>query len=274
MNNLKTGEVICKRRKELGFTQNQLAEALSISFQAVSKWENNTAYPDIEMLPRLAAVLHTTVDALLGYESVVTDYDKRYNREEYYWGLMPNRICYDVMKILPPIKSYRVLDIGCGEGKDAVFLAKCGYRVTAFDISEQGIEKAKRLAEHNKVDVNFFKADVFDYRPDTEYDIIFSSGVLHFVQKAGRKELCDSLKAHTADNGINAMNVFVKKPFIKRAPDKTRDEEKRHPWCSGELFGYYHDWLFHTCKEEVFDCHSGGTPHKHCMDTLIAQKNP
>lgn len=272
MNNLKTGEVICKRRKELGFTQNQLAEALSISFQAVSKWENNTAYPDIEMLPRLAAVLHTTVDALLGYESVVTDYDKRYNREEYYWGLMPNRICYDVMKILPPIKSYRVLDIGCGEGKDAVFLAKCGYMVTAFDISEQGIEKAKRLAEHNKVDVTFFKADVFDYRPDTEYDIIFSSGVLHFVQQAGRKELCDSLKAHTADNGINAMNVFVKKPFIKRAPDKTRDEEKRHPWCSGELFGYYHDWLFHTCKEEVFDCNSGGTPHKHCMDTLIAQK--
>ena len=150
MNNLKTGEVICKRRKELGFTQNQLAEALSISFEAVSKWENNTAYPDIEMLPRLAAVLHITVDALLGYESVVTDYDKRYNREEYYWGLMPNRICYDVMKIIPPIKSYRVPDIGCGEGKDAVFLDKCGYMVTAFDISEQGIEKAKRLAEYNK----------------------------------------------------------------------------------------------------------------------------
>ena len=140
----------CKRRKELGFTQNQLAEALSISFEAVSKWENNTAYPDIEMLPRLAAVLHITVDALLGYESVVTDYDKRYNREEYYWGLMPNRICYDVMKIIPPIKSYRVPDIGCGEGKDAVFLDKCGYMVTAFDISEQGIEKAKRLAEYNK----------------------------------------------------------------------------------------------------------------------------
>ena len=93
MDNLKTGEVICKRRKELGLTQNQLAGSLNISFQAVSKWENNSAYPDIEMLPKLAAVLHTTVDALLGYESAVTDYDKCYNTEEYYWGLMPNRIC-------------------------------------------------------------------------------------------------------------------------------------------------------------------------------------
>ncbi len=273
MDNLKTGEVICKRRKELGLTQNQLAGSLNISFQAVSKWENNSAYPDIEMLPKLAAVLHTTVDALLGYESAVTDYDKCYNTEEYYWGLMPNRICYDIMKILPPVRPYRVLDIGCGEGKDAVFFAKCGYAVTAFDIAEQGIEKAKRLAEYNKVDVNFFKADLFDYRLDAEYDIVFSSGVLHFIRQTERKELFDSLKAHTADSGINALNVFVKKPFIEPAPDQTKEEEKGQPWHSGELFGYYHDWLFHTCSEEIFDCNSGGIPHKHCMDTLIAQKN-
>lgn len=273
MDHLKTGEVICKRRKELGLTQNQLASSLNISFQAVSKWENNSAYPDIEMLPKLAAVLHTTVDALLGYESAVTGYDKCYNTEEYYWGLMPNRICYDIMKILPPVRPYRVLDIGCGEGKDAVFFAKCGYAVTAFDIAEQGIEKAKRLAEYNKVDVNFFKADLFDYRPDAEYDIVFSSGVLHFIWQTERKELFDSLKAHTADSGINALNVFVKKPFIEPAPDQTREEEKGQPWHSGELFGYYHDWLFHTCREEIFDCNSGEIPHKHCMDTLIAQKN-
>ncbi len=273
MDNLKTGEVICKRRKELGLTQNQLAGSLNISFQAVSKWENNSAYPDIEMLPKLAAVLHTTVDALLGYESAVTGYDKCYNTEEYYWGLMPNRICYDIMKILPPVRPYRVLDIGCGEGKDAVFFAKCGYAVTAFDIAEQGIEKAKRLAEYNKVDVNFFKADLFDYRPDAEYDIVFSSGVLHFIWQTERKELFDSLKAHTADSGINALNVFVKKPFIEPAPDQTREEEKGQPWHSGELFGYYHDWLFHTCREEIFDCNSGEIPHKHCMDTLIAQKS-
>lgn len=272
MDNMKTGEVISKRRKELGLTQNQLAKSLNISFQAISKWENGTTFPDIAMLPKLAAALNTTVDALLGYSGVIADYDNRYNIEGYYWGLTPNRICYDIMKILPPIKPYRVLDIGCGEGKDAVFFAKCGYAVTAFDISESGIEKAKRLAEHNKVDVRFFKADVFDYRPDTEFDIIFSSGVFHFIPPNERKDVCNSLKAHTSDNGINAMNVFVKKPFIGRAPDSTRDEDKRHPWYSGELFGYYHDWLFHICTEDVFDCNSGGTPHKHCMDTLIAQK--
>ena len=98
MNDLKTGEVISKRRKELGLTQNQLAQKLNLSFQAVSKWENGSAYPDITSLPKLAAALNTTVDALLGYSSVETDYDRRYSTEGYYWGLMPNRLCYDIMK--------------------------------------------------------------------------------------------------------------------------------------------------------------------------------
>ena len=83
---------------------------------------------------------------------------------------------------------------------------------------------------------------------------------------------CGSLKAHTTDMGVNALNVFVQKPFITRAPYHAREEEKRDPWHSGELFGFYHDWFFHACREEIFDCNSGGIPHKHCMDTLIAQK--
>lgn len=272
MENRKIGEIISRRRKELGLTQSQLASSLNISFQAVSKWENNMAYPDIGTLPKLAMTLNTSIDSLLGYNSAVTDYDRRYDREEYYWGLMPNHICYDLMKILPPIKPYRILDIGCGEGKDAVFFAKCGYAVTAFDNSEQGLEKAKKLAEHNNTHVQFFKADILDYRPDTDYDIIFSSGVLHILPPTRRQEICDSLKAHTADGGINALNVFVQKPFIRPAPDNTSAEDQEQLWCSGELFQYYHDWLFHTCREDIFDCDSGGIPHQHCMDTLIAQK--
>lgn len=272
MDHLKTGEIISKKRKELGLTQSQLAQTLNISFQAVSKWENATAYPDIEMLPKLAAALNTTVDALLGYGGVITDYDRRYDTEGYYWGLTPNNICYDIMRILPPVRPYRVLDLGCGEGKDAVFFAKCGYSVTAFDISEQGIEKAKKLAEHNKTEVNFFKADLLCYRPDTEYDIIFSSGALHFLPPAIRKEFCSSLKAHTSKIGVNALNVFVQKPFVPPAPDSTEEEKNGVLWHSGELFEYYHDWLFHTCREDLFDCNSGGIPHRHCMDTLIAQK--
>ena len=94
----------------------------------------------------------------------MTDYEKRYGNEAYYWGLQPNELCYEIMKIKPPVKPYRVLEIGCGEGKDAVFLAKNGYLVTAFDAAQTGIDKARSLAKRHGVQIDFFQADVLDYR--------------------------------------------------------------------------------------------------------------
>ncbi len=59
------GQRIAARRRELGFTQEDMAEGLGVSSQAVSKWENDVSCPDIKLLPGLAEMLETTVDALL-----------------------------------------------------------------------------------------------------------------------------------------------------------------------------------------------------------------
>ena len=70
------GSTIQKKRKALGFTQKELAEKLHVSFQAVSKWEKDQACPEIEILPALAQILETTVDALVGFRSpIMADYE-------------------------------------------------------------------------------------------------------------------------------------------------------------------------------------------------------
>ena len=264
------GSVIMHKRKALGYTQQTLADKLNVSFQAVSKWENGTNYPDMEMLPMIASVLETSIDSLLEYKSsVVSDYDKRYSAAEYYWGITPNDLCYEIMKLRPPVKPLKVLDIGCGEGKDAVFLARNGYIVTAFDLSETGIEKGKRLAEQCNTYVNFFKADITDFRTSECYDIIFSSGVFHFIKPEIRKEITENLKEYTYKSGIHAINVFVDKPFVEVAPDKSSN---RFRWDSGELFGLYYDWNLRKIDEIIFHCNSGGFPHQHCMDIMIAER--
>ncbi len=65
LNSAKIGSFIMDKRKALGLTQQQLADKLNISFQAVSKWETGTTYPNIEILKDLAAVLDVTVDEVL-----------------------------------------------------------------------------------------------------------------------------------------------------------------------------------------------------------------
>lgn len=270
---MEIGTIIMNKRKALGYTQQALAEKLHVSFQAVSKWENGTNCPEIELLPALADVLDTSIDALMGYQPGTNrDYEDRYNSEDYYWGIRPNSMCYEIMELMPPSKPLKVLDMGCGEGKDAVFLARNGYVVSAFDITESGIEKGKLLAEKCGVKVNFFRADIDDYRPEEDFDIIFSSGVFHFIDPKVRGELIQSMKEHTVPGGINAINAFVKKPFIETPPDKADGESDRNYWKSGELFMHYTDWRFERFDEVIFDCNSGGIPHQHCMDIMIARK--
>lgn len=271
--NTHIGVFIAQKRKSLGYTQQKLADSLGVSYQAVSKWENGSTLPDVALLPQIAGILQTSLDALLGYPAVpATHYEEKYACTPYYWGTAPNVLCYDVMKLRPPVRPQSVLDMGCGEGKDAVFLARNGYTVSAFDIAHAGIAKARELARQNRVAVSFFLADINDYAPDDTFDVVFSSGVLHYLSRDRRKEFFTRLKLYTAPGGIHVLNVFVQKPFIPSAPDMEEAEKLADPWVSGELATYYHDWRFHRFEETIFSCRSGGIPHQHCMNILIAEK--
>ena len=86
------GKRIAYHRKTLGLTQEQLAEKLGVTPQAVSKWENDQSCPDIGILPQLAEIFGVTTDALLGREEpakvaeVVTEEEKENkNKFEFHW---------------------------------------------------------------------------------------------------------------------------------------------------------------------------------------------
>ena len=63
---LSLGNQIRSNRLRLDMTQEQLAEKFGTSPQSISRWENGTTYPDIEMLPMIASYFGTTIDTLLG----------------------------------------------------------------------------------------------------------------------------------------------------------------------------------------------------------------
>ena len=69
MSNKSIGEMISSLRKEKGMTQNDLAEKMNVTDKAVSKWERNLSYPDVNSIPKLAEILGTTVEELLNAQS-------------------------------------------------------------------------------------------------------------------------------------------------------------------------------------------------------------
>jgi tellurite methyltransferase len=171
------------------------------------------------------------------------------------------------LEYLPPTRPLRLLDIGCGEGKDAVFLARCGYEVSAFDLAEAGLEKTRKLAAQASVNVRTFNANLWHYRLEENYDILYSSGVFAYIKPEMREEIMANYKSHVNDGGLVAFQAFVEKPFIYRSPEK----HTSYGWKSGELFSYFHDWYIENCCEYVFDCNSSGVPHKHAANRLFAR---
>ncbi|KPU45016.1 transcriptional repressor DicA [Oxobacter pfennigii] len=70
---LNIGEIIIEKRKEKGWTQEQLANAVGVSTPAVSKWETGSTYPDITLLSPIARALNISVNELLSYEKVLSE---------------------------------------------------------------------------------------------------------------------------------------------------------------------------------------------------------
>lgn len=63
------GTFLCEKRKELGYTQLDIANQMQVTDKAVSKWERDLSYPDINSLPKLAEILHVSVEELMQVES-------------------------------------------------------------------------------------------------------------------------------------------------------------------------------------------------------------
>ena len=90
------------------------------------------------------------------------DWDKRYAAVENLWAVKPNRFLVAEVADLAP---GRALDLACGEGQNAIWLATLGWEVTGVDYSEVAIEKARARAERDGVAAEFVCADLMDYEP-------------------------------------------------------------------------------------------------------------
>jgi len=88
-------------------------------------------------------------------------WDERYSAKHYIYGIEPNVFLASHFNAIP--KGGNVLCLAEGEGRNAVFLAKQGYAVTAVDVSRVGLDKAARLARANSVDIELVHSDLRDY---------------------------------------------------------------------------------------------------------------
>ncbi|MEK7850473.1 MAG: class I SAM-dependent methyltransferase [Deltaproteobacteria bacterium] len=126
------------------------------------------------------------------------EWDTRYPTGDRVPERDPSRLLLDFSYMLP---KGRALDIACGEGRNAVYLARQGYQVDAIDISEVAIKNARMTAKG--LDINFIVADLENFSiPEDTYDLIIN---FYYLQRS----LLPKIKKGLKKNGLVLFETYT-----------------------------------------------------------------
>jgi tellurite methyltransferase len=182
----------------------------------------------------------------------------------------PNHDIVELAAALAP--GARVLDLGCGEGRNAFYLAGRGCRVTAVDRSAAGIGKLAALARRTNVPLEAVVADIAEFPIEGSWDLVMAHGVIDYLDNAVWRRLLSEVKAHTVPGGMNAYTCMLFTDEYPAGPEFTTAGFK-HSLAQGELAAFYGDWSVVRHDRYVkWDQHPGIPLHCHPVDKVTARK--
>ena len=114
----------------------------------------------------------------------MTVYDQHYLTEDLFGDAYPELVAF--------FEQYEpkghVLDLGCGQGRDAIALARIGYRVTGVDVSEVGVEQMIEKASQDGLDITGIVRDLHEFEITDHYGIVLLDSMIHFTKKDRKRE--------------------------------------------------------------------------------------
>jgi tellurite methyltransferase len=162
-----------------------------------------------------------------------------------------------------------VLDVGGGDGRHALYLARCGFDVRAIDVSAAAIAKLARLAEAAGVAVWAEVADMREGIPEGVYDLVIAHGCLHLIERGEWAVVLEAIQARTRAGGYNVVAVFTD------ALEAPADLAAWHVglFREGELVEWYKGWELIEVRSYILeDEHPGGIRHRHPINKVVARK--
>lgn len=201
-------------------------------------------------------------------------YNKIYKKNNV-WGKEPNKLLQNVCNYYNK-KKLEFLDLGCGQGRDSLFMLQKGFKVTAVDSSREGIKKIKESIQANNLsisDINLLCEDIKTFKIEkNKYTIINAFNSLQFLLKKNALWLIERIKKAVKSKGYIIISGFT----TKGSPYKTTTIDSRCFFEPQELKKIFSDFkiIFYDEKVILDKGHPGKPePHKHNIVEMIAQKN-
>jgi tellurite methyltransferase len=198
-------------------------------------------------------------------------YDDGYKACPCFWGTSPGSIVVALESRIETFVGLHVLDVGCGEGKNAAYLASKGAIVSAIDVSEFAIANA-RVAWGNRDGVSFAVQDCAELLlPSESFDIVIAYGLLHcLATEDAVKTTVNRLQAATVTGGFHVICTF----------NARFQELEAHPEFHPILLPHsfyidlYKEWeILNATDADLTEVHPHNRiSHTHSLTRILARK--
>jgi len=138
----------------------------------------------------------------------------------------------------------RLLELGCGEGRDVAFFSSLGFDVEALDGSPTGVQRARLAAERAGLRAQISQGDLAAFVWSEDYDIVFANNSVQFVGEDARRVLSE-IRSHTRPGGWNAIGMFTREEVDWRREQEVYCLDHR------ELKHIYRDWTLLEYAESI-----------------------
>lgn len=98
-------------------------------------------------------------------------------------------------------QNARILDVGCGQGRDALFIGRIGHSVVGVDMSAHGVRDMLAAAKDENLAITGDVADITTYTPSGMFDVVLIDRTLHMLPKAAQRDVLTKLIGHVTPNG-------------------------------------------------------------------------
>jgi tellurite methyltransferase len=203
-------------------------------------------------------------------QKVADYYNQFYSDDEKAFSGEPLPLVKVLTEHLP---SGKVLEIGAGAGRNALFLASNGYEVRATDISSLAVERLAKQAQDMGVSLDTAVSDIADEELKDDYDAILCTFTFHHLTEEDAELVIRKMQQHTKSNGFNLITTFTKRgDFFKKNPDTPNfylDDKE-------QLERLYEGWKVIKSFEREGQARAldtEGKPQSNTFVGLLAQRN-
>lgn len=208
-------------------------------------------------------------------------WNDRYRKGRFEWGDKQTLVAELALDIMERRRFTRILDVGCGYGRDCIYLARSGFDVIGIDISAEALKLARDWAKGDGLKIDFMHMDITDNSfEDSRFDTVIMFNTFHFMREKVRERTVSELYRILRDGGVLVQAMFSRMekgfgqgPEVEANTFESKPGRPVHFFSEEEIRDAFARFAIDRLEEvDVHEVHQDGNEHFHREWLMVGEK--